>query len=111
MPAEDPYDKNDPDPNFMLTVHGYVMGMRRVKGDDGDKDQILRYVIVDKEEVTWDVYRVIEPDKTDVWVSRKFGEGEIPEGKSAPEDMMDYTTAFDKCSAGGPTAKSLGQAA
>ena len=33
MPAE--YEK---DPNFLLTVHGYVMGMRRVKGDDGDKD-------------------------------------------------------------------------
>ena len=48
MPAE--YEK---DPNFLLTVHGYVMGMRRVKGDDGDKDQILRYIIADKEKVTW----------------------------------------------------------
>ena len=40
MPAEDPYDKDDPDPNFLLTVHGYIMDMRRVKGDDGDKDQV-----------------------------------------------------------------------
>ena len=106
MPAE--YEK---DPNFLLTVHGYVMGMRRVKGDDGDKDQILRYIIADKEKVTWDVYRVIEPDKTDVWVSRPFDEGEIAEDASAPTDLMDYKASFDKCSPGGPTAASLGQAA
>ena len=52
------------DPNFLLLVHGYKLGLRRVQGDDGDANQILRYIIQDKEKKIHDIYQVRGPRRT-----------------------------------------------
>ena len=59
-----------------LTVYGHNMGMLRVKGDDGDANQILRWAIRDKQEAWHDVFRVMEEGKSDVWLVRPYEEGE-----------------------------------
>ena len=82
---------------FELTVHGYVMGLRRVRGDDGTPSQTLRWVIKDKEETLWDVYAVIEPNQEDTYYAREM----TAEGQ--PKDLtVGWEDLFSKCSPYGP---------
>ena len=90
---------NDPDdamndPNHQLTVHGYIMGLRRVEGDDGDADQILRWAIEDKSKDRWDVFRIHKKGEYARYVSRKRAseEGDFP-----VDLMVDWKDSFTKC--------------
>lgn len=84
------------DPNLLLLVNGYNMGMLRVKGDDGDEDQIIRWIIQDKEQVWHDVFRITEPGKEDTYISRVFDEGE-----EQPKDLKaEWEASFKRCTPG-----------
>ena len=75
-----------------LLCCGYSHGLRRVKGDDSEPSQILRWVMKDKQGRFWDVFKVIEPD-----VEEKFYSRILPVSE-APKDLMkDWEEAFKSC--------------
>lgn len=85
--------KGHDDP-FSLTIHGYVHGLLRVRGDDSEPSQTLRWIIVDKDERWWDIFKVIEPNTKDKWLSREIDELE------KPTDLKhDWEVAFRECTA------------
>ena len=75
VPSDDSHDHLQDDPSFLLTVHGYVHSLRRVEGDDGDVNQTLRWLIVDKEEQRWDVFKVQKGNDIQM-CSRKYIDAE-----------------------------------
>ena len=74
-----------------LMMTGRVLQLRRVEGDDGPGDQIVRYVLADPRDngvTCWDVYMVRRASKVS-YRCRKFA----PE--SWPIDLTeDWATAF-----------------
>lgn len=88
----------DDDEAHLLTVHGYVMGLRRVEGDDGDANQTLRWLIVDKEDQWWDVYRVHQENQHPFYKSRKMDTPSEEEQKLWGRDpMIGWKESFALC--------------
>jgi len=79
---------------FSLTCYGYVHGLLRVRGDDNEPSQTLRWIIVDKDDQWWDIFKVIEPNCKDMWYSREIEEFEKPKDLA-----LDWELAFKECTA------------
>ena len=71
---EGPTSKDD---GLTMLCCCYNHGMLRVKGDDGDASQVLRYCMVDKSERKWDVFTIIEPDCDPVYKTRLYESAEV----------------------------------
>eukprot|EP00316_Scyphosphaera_apsteinii_P002532 CAMPEP_0119300514 /NCGR_PEP_ID=MMETSP1333-20130426/2445_1 /TAXON_ID=418940 /ORGANISM="Scyphosphaera apsteinii, Strain RCC1455" /LENGTH=114 /DNA_ID=CAMNT_0007302307 /DNA_START=40 /DNA_END=384 /DNA_ORIENTATION=- len=87
---------NASDSDFlMLLCHGKVLGLRRVEGDDGDKDQILRWFMGDPRDngdSAWDVFKTMRKGEPEKYCCRYIGPiTEVP-------NMMDaWKASYDLC--------------
>lgn len=84
----------------MLCVHGYIHALRRVQGDDGDDNQVLRWLIMDKQEKHWDVFRVHESGKQMQYYSRQIvdGQNNLPKFNDMVKDpMLKWKECFNTC--------------